>query len=92
MPFGYYTLLRAVFCLTGAVGLAASRRTQGRAWPWVYAILAILYNPILPVRLGARMIWIMLNLASLVFVWIGAVRFRGALARPGPRRGGPSGT
>ena|SRR5438093_11567623 len=79
MPFGYYTLLRVVLCLTSAVGVAASRRQRDSAWLWVYGVLVVLYNPILPVHLGAKRLWIGVNVLTLIFVWLGAFRFRGLM-------------
>jgi hypothetical protein len=79
MPFGYYTLLRVVLCLTSAVGVAAAHRRADLVWLWVYAALVVIYNPILPLKLGSKDIWIGLNLVSLVCIWAGVRRFRGAM-------------
>ena len=77
MPFGYYTLLRVVLCLAGAVGVAAARRRDDHLWVWVYGALVVLYNPVLPLKLGAKSLWISLNVISLTCVLFGAIRFRG---------------
>ena len=82
MPFGYYTLLRAILCLTSVVDFAAARRRAGNLWMWTYGVLAVIYNPILPLKLGDKTLWIGLNLISLVCVWAGALRFRGAMNSP----------
>lgn len=57
MPFGYYTLLRVVLCLTSALGFAGARSRGDNRWVWIYAVLAIVYNPILPVKLGSKSLW-----------------------------------
>jgi hypothetical protein len=80
MPYGFYTLLRAVLCLATAVGFAAARRRGDSAWSWVYGALVILYNPVLPVHLGVKSLWVSVNLLTLIFVWAGALRFRGAMS------------
>jgi hypothetical protein len=81
MPFGYYTLLRIVLCLAGAVGIAAARRRDSYVWLWVYGALAVLYNPILPLKLGNKGLWIGLNIISLGCLWVGAFRFRGTMTK-----------
>lgn len=80
MPYGFYTLLRIVLCLTGAVGFAAARGRHDATWPWVYVVIAVVYNPVMPVHLGDKGLWVGVNLLTLVFVWVGAGRFRHALA------------
>jgi hypothetical protein len=85
MPFGYYTFLRIVLCVTGAVGFAAARRVRDSLWPWIYGIAVVVYNPILLVHLGAKQFWIALNIATLLVFWAGALRFRGRLATPAPK-------
>ncbi len=87
MPYGFYMLLRCTICLAGAVGFAAACRKGDLPWSWGYGALAILYNPVLPVHLGAKNLWVLVNAATLIFVWVGGLRFRGALA-DGHSRGG----
>ena len=76
MPFGYYALLRATLCLVAAVGFAAARRANAWSWVWFYGVAAVLQNPLLPLRLGSKSMWILLDIATLVLFWIGALRFR----------------
>jgi hypothetical protein len=78
MPYGYYALLRVVVCLTGAVGFAAARKAGDVSWPWVYGVVAVLYNPLFPVHLGGKAVWSAVNVATVVVLWLGATRFRGA--------------
>ena len=80
MPFGFYTLLRVVLCLASVAGFAAARRRDDHMWLWVYGVLVVLYNPVLPLKLGDKSLWIGLNIVSLGCLWFGAVRFRGALS------------
>ncbi len=81
MSYGYYTLLRIVLCLAGATGFAAARRSGDAAWPWIYGVTVVLYNPLLPVHLGSKSLWIGVNWITLIAVWAGAVRFRGRLGK-----------
>jgi hypothetical protein len=66
LPYGYYDFLRIVIC--GAAGLIAvaglSEKTQrGMAWTATFVLIAVLFNPLLPIRLH-RSIWFYLNLMT----------------------------
>ncbi len=56
MPYGYYTVTRIVVC-----GLAAylayagwERGVLSRLWSTIFGLVAVLFNPILPVYLSRR--------------------------------------
>lgn len=51
MPYGYYMLLR--FVATGVFAWAAliSYERKNQSLPWVFGLLAILFNPILKIHL-----------------------------------------
>jgi hypothetical protein len=74
LPYGYYQLLRLVTCGLGAwCALAAwqdSRQLIAGSW----GLLALLYNPLMPIHLD-RETWTIINLASaagvVAFVWRG---------------------
>lgn len=66
MPYGYYTLLRIVICGSGAFGAFLIYAAYQRRWysvPFAAApaIIALLYNPLIPVHL-TRDIWLPINL------------------------------
>src|SRR5262245_43232339 len=70
LRYGYYMLLRlflggiSLFLLLGA-GLRLE------AWHrWALGIFAVVYHPVLPVRLGEKSVWIILNIATVVLFWI----------------------
>jgi hypothetical protein len=52
MPYVYNTLSRVVLCLTAAFGFARAVEREKHAWLWVFGAVAVLHNPVLPVRLG----------------------------------------
>src|SRR4030095_5014761 len=70
LPYGYYMLLRLFLCgISLFLFLGAGLRLQ--AWHrWALGIFAVLYNPGLPVRLGEKSVWIILNIATVVLFWI----------------------
>ena len=50
--YGYYMLLRTAICLTAAYGFSKALDLRRSFWLWVYGSVAVLSNPILPVRAG----------------------------------------
>jgi hypothetical protein len=53
MPFAYYELLRIAVCAGLGFLAFTEARTRGRAgWIWGLALLAILFNPLVPVHVG----------------------------------------
>lgn len=78
-PYGYYVFLRVVVCF-GAVVFAALSSGHKRDNLWLlFAIIGVLYNPIIPFHLS-RGIWLLFNAATIaaftygLFFWLGAVR------------------
>lgn len=67
-PYSYYILLRWVVCGTSAYGAFKSAELGKSVWAWVLGIIALLFNPIIPVHLS-REIWAPINImAALIFV------------------------
>jgi len=86
-PYGYYTLLRIVACgVMGYVAIQAlSQGKEGLAL--LLGMAAVLYNPILPVRL-ARPIWSVINIATTGLV----ISSIAALRKPPPGQAAPPDT
>ena len=66
MPYGYYMLVRLFFC---GVSLFYLTRPAGvgDAEKWVLAGLAVLYNPLVPVELGSKTLWTIVNIATVAY-------------------------
>ena len=66
MPYEYYMLLRLFFC---GVSLFYLTRETGvhEIEKWILVGLAILYNPLVPVELGNRILWTLVNLATVMY-------------------------
>ena len=69
LPYGYYTLLRLI--AFGVFGWAAyiSFDRNEEILPWIFIVLALIYNPIIKIYLPKET-WTVINLlsaASLVF-------------------------
>lgn len=70
LPIGYYTFLRLVAC-GGAVAIIVADRERGVSFSNVlWAIVAVLFNPILPVYLHSKPVWVVIDAAvALLFAY-----------------------
>jgi uncharacterized membrane protein len=50
-PYGFYTLLRFVVCGCSAYLAVKANNTRNVAWTWIMGGMAVLFNPILPIRI-----------------------------------------
>ena len=73
MPYGYYSLLRLAVCGFSLYLLFGSEPVTTEWQRWMVGATGVLYNPILPVRIGDKDIWIVLNIATVVLFWTLAV-------------------
>ena len=69
MPYGYYTVMRTVVC--GFAGYFAYIAWQedvlvSRSWAVVFGLIAILFNPIVPVYLK-RATWFDIDIGVVIF-------------------------
>ena len=67
MPYGYYTLLRLVACAVFGFAAFIAFERKSKVLPWLYAILALLFNPIIKVYLPKEM-WAIMDVASGIFL------------------------
>ena len=67
-PYGYYNLLRLVVCGTGVFLAVIAYQKKDTKWTWIMAIVAFVFNPILPFHLG-KGIWVMIDvIAGVIFL------------------------
>jgi len=64
LPYGYYMLLRLVLCGISLFLLFGANLVLRDWHGWALGGFAVLYNPLLPVRLGEKAIWVGLNIAT----------------------------
>ena len=74
MPGGYYDLLRIVVSVFAGFisyrGFSNQDIGLKSLWPWFFAFIAILFNPIIHVKLGKEL-WSIIDVSfSLFFLWI----------------------
>ena len=72
MPYGYYNLSRLVVCGCSIYFAYQLYQRQDITFVWIFGFLAILYNPIIPVHLYEKQIWMIVNIVTaLIFVFKG---------------------
>ena len=64
MPYGYYNLVRFVVSGSALYFAYKSFVKNESGFVWIFAAMAILYNPIVPVYLYEKAIWTVVNIVS----------------------------
>lgn len=68
LEYSYFVMLRFAVCAVFAFW-AFSAHAKGKVrWRNAFVLIALLYNPFLPVKLGDRDLWVLVNLITLGFV------------------------
>jgi hypothetical protein len=71
LPYGYYQVMRWVVAASCAWLAVSAHRSGHEGWVWCWAVIAGVYNPIVPVH-ASRGVWSVVNLATIVIaVWYG---------------------
>ena len=80
-PYGYYTLLRWATCAAAIFVAYKAYLWKGNWAAWLFGVIAVLFNPLLPIH-PSRSIWRPIDLTvAAVFVAAGFV-LRGPSANP----------
>jgi hypothetical protein len=73
-PYGYYTFLRLFTCGTGIYCAYLAKKHSSDKWLLIFAFVAILFNPFLPIKLG-RSLWTILDIVTAIFMLISSYFF-----------------
>ena len=68
-PYGYYQILRWIICVSSAYLAYFYHKSSKATWAWIFGIIAVLFNPILPIYL-TKEIWHPINIivATIFFI------------------------
>lgn len=71
LPMGYYTFMRIVVCVIAVLAIVYNK-AEGFGWRnIVLALIAILFNPIIPIHFYNNIPWIIIDLLCAAwFVWL----------------------
>lgn len=67
LPHWYYQLLKLATCAVCAYSAVKTKREWIR---WIFGVLAVLYNPVLPIHLSDKDVWSAINFATAAFMWL----------------------
>ncbi len=69
LPIGYYTLVRIIVTIGAICALANKPVKNFSYWQMAFAAIAIIFNPIIPVYLHNKAIWIPIDIiAAVLFI------------------------
>jgi len=69
LPIGYYTFLRIIVCGTSAFSAFSYYVDNKRGWAWLFGIMAIVFNPIIPLYLG-KSTWSVIDIFTAIIFLI----------------------
>ena len=69
LPYDYYMLLRLFLCGVSLYFLTRPRGVRD-VEKWVLGGLVVLYNPIAPIELGSKPLLSVVNIATVVWLWM----------------------
>lgn len=71
LPYGYYTLLRMVVFGVFSFAAFVSFDRKNKTLPWVYGLLALVFNPIIKIHLPKEF-WIFIDIGAGALLLISA--------------------
>lgn len=80
-PWGFLALFKVVICACTAYGAWRMYQRESAEWTWTLGVLAVVFNPLVPVRIGGYLPWLILTAVALVLVYAAALAFQGRSIR-----------
>jgi hypothetical protein len=74
-PYGFYTLLRFAVCGSATFLAVQAFELKKSVWVWIMAAMAVLFNPLIPIRLP-RDAWQVIDLIAAVVVAVSLITIR----------------
>ncbi|MFC1593654.1 DUF6804 family protein [Candidatus Neomarinimicrobiota bacterium] len=68
LPYGFYTLTRIYICLLTGFLAYKSWKNNLSSWMWIFGIIAIVFNPIIPIFLD-RSLWAIIDIITAVILF-----------------------
>src|SRR5436309_1631993 len=73
-PYSFYTLLRWICCAAFAFSAFIATEKNRMVWAWIFGVLAVLFNPIVPVHLQ-RDTWQIIDRVTIGVLVVAAIVF-----------------
>jgi uncharacterized protein DUF6804 len=58
LPIGFYTFLRIMVTGIAAYNAYEARNSEGKLWLILFIVAAIVFNPVIPIYLGGKGMWL----------------------------------
>ena len=75
MPSSYYNLLRVAVTIGAVLGFILDLEKGAIVGIFVFGVLALLFNPIIPIYLHERELWIIIDILAAVFFGVKAYTY-----------------
>jgi len=85
-PYSYYEALRIIVCGVSGWSIVEAWRLHSERWEWAFGILAVLFNPVVPVALS-REVWSMVDVVAAILFLASLRQLRPALVAPAAQFG-----
>lgn len=71
LPYGFYTFLKiVVFLAAGYMAYQGYLARQQGIWPWLWGVVAIIFNPIVVIAMDKE-VWMIVNvLTGMIFAFV----------------------
>ena len=73
LPIGYYTFLRIVVTIGAIAGVITEFENGVNFWVLAFGLVAVLFNPIIPVYLGDKAIWMPIDIITAILFGIKSI-------------------
>jgi len=74
-PYGFFTLLRFVVFASAAYVTWMAYEAQKEKWVWIFGLLAIVFNPFIPLYFG-RDFWVIVDFVVAMFLVVSIFIFK----------------
>ena len=76
LPIGYYTFLRIAVCVASVLAIVANIEESFTFVNIVFAVVAIFFNPIIPIHLHSKEAWTVIDALCAAWMIYGVVHFK----------------
>lgn len=66
LPYGYYQLLRLLICGMSCYGITLAHSHNYKYYKYIFIVIALVFNPLLPIHLN-RAMWLPIDILSGLF-------------------------
>ena len=69
LPIGFYMLTRTIVCVSAVYYAYNYYKKKNDVKPWIFGFFALLYNPLIPIYLNEKSLWVLINITTIIFIY-----------------------